>query len=305
MRIKDSNSFMDEIVNKVAYSDKLLGIPTGITEEALQTINQEKLRMYHKQFFTPNRIVIVGAGVVHSELVDLSNKYFGDMKKPEINFIKEKSIYTGGSNFSTFDHAEGLTHTTLAWEASDWNSDDVVPTCVLNMLMGGGGAFSSGGPGKGMYSRMYRNVLNRMPNCYFSASSYIPYSDSGLFKFSMQAPATETMEMLKIITAEAVNMTNVKDDEELNRAKAQLQSMIHYNLENRALLFEDLGTQAIATGKRLSPNILATRIDKVNAAEIARVAKKLLSTNLTMVVSGEDAEKNSFTYETTQKLLKL
>jgi processing peptidase subunit alpha len=29
------------------------------------------------------------------------------------------------------------------------------------MMMGGGGSFSAGGPGKGMYTRLYLNVLNR------------------------------------------------------------------------------------------------------------------------------------------------
>jgi len=40
-------------------------------------------------------------------------------------------------------------------------SNDFVPSCVLNLMMGGGGSFSAGGPGKGMYTRLYRNVLNR------------------------------------------------------------------------------------------------------------------------------------------------
>lgn len=29
------------------------------------------------------------------------------------------------------------------------------------MMMGGGGSFSAGGPGKGMFTRLYLNVLNR------------------------------------------------------------------------------------------------------------------------------------------------
>lgn len=32
---------------------------------------------------------------------------------------------------------------------------------VLLYMMGGGGSFSSGGPGKGMHSRLYLNVLTR------------------------------------------------------------------------------------------------------------------------------------------------
>ena len=44
-----------------------------------------------------------------------------------------------------------------------WYQDesDFIATCVLNMMMGGGGSFSAGGPGKGMYTRLYLNVLNR------------------------------------------------------------------------------------------------------------------------------------------------
>ena len=37
--------------------------------------------------------------------------------------------------------------------------DDYVKFCVLNTLMGGGGSFSAGGPGKGMYTRLYLQVL--------------------------------------------------------------------------------------------------------------------------------------------------
>ena len=48
---------------------------------------------------------------------------------------------------------------------------DFVASCVLNMIMGGGGSFSAGGPGKGMYSRLYLNVLNRY-HFMFNATAY-------------------------------------------------------------------------------------------------------------------------------------
>lgn len=40
--------------------------------------------------------------------------------------------------------------------------EDFIPFAVLNMMMGGGGSFSAGGPGKGMFTRLYLNVLNRL-----------------------------------------------------------------------------------------------------------------------------------------------
>ena len=54
-----------------------------------------------------------------------------------------------------------LAHVVVGLEAVSHQDEDFVATCVLNMMMGGGGSFSAGGPGKGMYTRLYTNVLNR------------------------------------------------------------------------------------------------------------------------------------------------
>ena len=52
-----------------------------------------------------------------------------------------------------------------------------VAMTVLQYLLGGGGAFSAGGPGKGMHSRLYTRVLNKYPwvhNCTAITSIYRP-----------------------------------------------------------------------------------------------------------------------------------
>lgn len=61
-------------------------------------------------------------------------------------------------------------------------ANDNVKLCLFvdiflqQVLLGGGDSFSAGGPGKGMYSRLYREVLNRFDNCrcaFFSSFFYI------------------------------------------------------------------------------------------------------------------------------------
>ena len=54
-----------------------------------------------------------------------------------------------------------LAHCVIGLESSSCLDEDFIAFCVLNMMMGGGGSFSAGGPGKGMYTRLYLNVLNR------------------------------------------------------------------------------------------------------------------------------------------------
>jgi processing peptidase subunit alpha len=61
-----------------------------------------------------------------------------------------------------------LAHVVIGLEGYSHQHPDFIPICVLNMLMGGGGSFSAGGPGKGMYTRLYTNVLNRYTLMWYS-----------------------------------------------------------------------------------------------------------------------------------------
>jgi len=65
-----------------------------------------------------------------------------------------------------------LAHVVVGLESCSHKDDDFIAFCVLNMLMGGGGSFSAGGPGKGMYTRLYTNVLNRLVYFLFAAACF-------------------------------------------------------------------------------------------------------------------------------------
>lgn len=49
---------------------------------------------------------------------------------------------------------------------------------------------------------------------------------------------------------------------ELERAKTQLKSMLMMNLESRPVIFEDVGRQVLATGKRKLPHELCHLISE-------------------------------------------
>lgn len=65
----------------------------------------------------------------------------------------------------------------------------------MNMLMGGGGSFSAGGPGKGMYTRLYTSVLNRHHWMYEATAFNHAYGDTGLFCIKSSGPPERLAEM--------------------------------------------------------------------------------------------------------------
>ena len=67
----------------------------------------------------------------------------------------------------------------------------------MQILLGGGGSFSAGGPGKGMYSRLYTNILNQHGEIDHCASFHHIYSDSSLFGlFASYVPSAASPNMI-------------------------------------------------------------------------------------------------------------
>lgn len=87
-----------------------------------------------------------------------------------------------------------LTHVVVAMEScSHQELDNFFPIAVLNSLMGGGGSFSPGGPGKGMFTQLYTNVLNRHHWIYSAIARNHSYIDSGIFALYGSAHPSQVM----------------------------------------------------------------------------------------------------------------
>uniref|UniRef100_H2YP30 Peptidase M16 C-terminal domain-containing protein n=1 Tax=Ciona savignyi TaxID=51511 RepID=H2YP30_CIOSA len=164
--------------------------------------------------------------------------------------------------------------------------DNFVPFAVLNMLMGGGGSFSAGGPGKGMFSRLYLNVLNRHHWMYAATAFHHSYEDAGLFCIQGSVHPSQLRDCVHVITQEFVRLTHGTETVELERAKKQLQSMLMMN-EARPVIFEDVGRQILATGERKSPQQLCDMIDKVSNDDIIKVSRHMLSSRPSIAAMGD------------------
>ena len=158
---------------------------------------------------------------------------------------------------------------------------------MTGVLQGGGGSFSMGGPGKGMYSRLYLDVLNQYHWIQNATAVNSPYSDSGLFGVFGSSAPQDANSLVQVLAEQMAKMAGPIGDEELARAKAMTKSSVYMNLESRSIVLEDIGKQALCYGKRLSADEIATQIDAASAADLQRVAKDMISTPLTYSAYGE------------------
>jgi len=74
---------------------------------------------------------------------------------------------------------------------------------VLTYLLGGGNSFSSGGPGKGMHSRLYTRVLNYHHWVNSCSSFSNTLNNTGLMGIQASCEAQKAQHMLDVMCGEA------------------------------------------------------------------------------------------------------
>ncbi|KAJ8377621.1 hypothetical protein AAFF_G00255300 [Aldrovandia affinis] len=311
----DPEPLLTEMIHAAAYRGNTVGLPRFCPVDNVERIDRTLLHTYLRSYYSPERMVLAGVGIEHEQLVACARKYMLGVKPvwgagTPGNVDLSVAGYTGGIVKIEKDMSDvslgptpipELTHIMIGLESCSFLENDFIPFAVLNMLMGGGGSFSAGGPGKGMFTRLYLNVLNRHHWMYNATSYHHSYEDSGLLCIHASADPRQVREMVEIITREFIQMGGTPGEMELERAKTQLKSMLMMNLESRPVIFEDVGRQVLATGKRKLPHELCELISDVTASDIKKVTAKMLRSKPAVAALGDLTEMP--TYEHIQTAL--
>ncbi|KAF2432463.1 mitochondrial-processing peptidase subunit alpha [Tothia fuscella] len=266
---------LDQVGEETAMNAAGSSAPTS--QSYLSTAPQKESRLLSKIPFLKN---LSTSATKQASVSDMSSTIPTDLSSP--------SHYTGG--FLSLPaippplnpSLPRLSHIHLAFEALPISSPDIYALATLQTLLGGGGSFSAGGPGKGMYSRLYTNVLNQhgwVESCIAFNHSY---SDSGLFGISASCSPAHVTSMLDVMCRELTSLgqetgwSRLKD-KEVARAKNQLRSNLLMNLESRMIELEDLGRQVQIHGRKVGVKEMCDKIQNVTVDDLRRVARLVFS----------------------------
>lgn len=212
-----------------------------------------------------------------------------------------RASYTGGYKYLPKPDAE-FNHLYLAFEGVGIHDPDIYALATIQLLLGGGGSFSAGGPGKGMYSRLYTHILNHYPQIDHCASFHHIYTDSsllGLFASfvptvgpkgtrgnSPQQILPHLVHQLSLLLYSPIPET------ELARAKNQLKSSLVMALESRAVEVEDLGRQLLVHNRKVPVQEMCDRIDEITPESLRQAAQRIFGPDsgnkATVVVMGNE-----------------
>lgn len=264
----------------------------GIIKRATETIGEYWEGTVLKR--PGEHFCIVGGGA-ESGTEDVFNKavrgHFDKFNNNESEPTSASQAYVGGMlNWQSPEHP--LCNISMALKCpavSDLNSH--IPLAILQMLLGGGGSFSAGGPGKGMYSRLYTQMLNRyswLEHARVFSQDYQSNRIGGLFGINASCLPKYAPKLVKLMTSYLSNqLTASLTTIELSRAKNQLKSAILMGMESRQMMLESYAQQ-LTTETFIAPRELCKRIDETTEDELRATARNLANEmNLSVAAYGQ------------------
>jgi len=288
---ENPESLIIELLHNVAYQGNTLGHSLYAQEKDLPNFTPDVVRAYLKKRCTPEQLIIVGVNTDPEDLCKWTARCFaeGDAAglgsgRSQTSSSAVPAMYTGGD--LRVPQPNPLCHLMFAWEVQGgWSSPELAAITVLQMFLGGGGSFSTGGPGKGMHTRLYTECLNRHHWVESVQASTVMYADSGLFTMYATVVPEHAAEFVQVLHRIFKSLSRVSV-EELDRAKNALKSSIHMNLEMRAVMMEDLGRQLVMAGKVGTAHEFGEMVDGVTADDMRMSLRNCLKQNLSVVAYG-------------------
>ncbi len=273
-----------DVFEELLYGDQPAGWEIIGTEKNIRQIKRQDFANHIKNFYTASNTVVCGAGnIEEKKAIEEIEKVFEKMEKgkntSKKNIIEKQSAPRVKIKKKKTDQA----HLILGFRAYDMFHPDRYALTLLANILGGS-----------MSSRLFLSVRERLGLAYYISASYENYSDSGYLgvKMGVDIDPKKIKKAVKTVMKEIRKMRDKKvSDKELKKAKDNLKGRMALTLESSDEIASFLVSQELARKKIMRPKEIIDQINKVTAADIARVAKDIFKNekiNLAMIGPGED-----------------
>ena len=273
-------SWIEENWLTAAYGATGLGMPLCGYHSQFQSIGYSHLNQFRKQNATPDRMIIMAAGINdHDEFVQAVTPYFKHISP--VTACRAPAKYLGGELKSVSDEAITTVH--MSFHGPPAGAQSIFPLIILRHLVGNANTTSPP-----TATRAYTHFLQKYPFIRSLKYCYSGFTDSSNWGLNLSGPSSHSSQLASALSTELLDLTNVTDSE-VARAKKRFQAWICSNFTSAEYRLYKYAMGLRFEGEpRTLPYILEMS-GKVTTAEVREMAGKLLGSELTMIVQGGGA----------------
>lgn len=287
MAADDPADVAGEAFFAAAFDGHPLGRPIGGTPDSIRAVQRDEVLAHYREHYAPNGIVVTAAGAVdHDRFRDLVASVFqhAERSAPLARRTPQPVADPAVPKLSVVHRPTEQVSMLRGSQGLDLRDERRPTLSVLNAVLGGG-----------MSSRLFQEVRERRGLAY-AVSSFAPaYLDNGAFGVYAGCAPDNVPGVVEIVDQEFARMVSdgISDDE-LRRAKGQIEGALTLSLEDSDARMTRLGRSELGTGEYTDLATALERVDRVTRADVQELATDLLTrpmiTSVVGAVRQEDLE---------------
>jgi len=256
-----------ELLSRAAFGDQPIGWPVAGTLETVAEMSRDDLVSHVAAWYAPSNMVVSVAGnTTHEVVVDCAARLWGDLPPvdppswpPAACDLPEEHVIVERRDIAQCNVG-------IALRALSRRDPERYVLSVLNAVLG-----------RGMSSRLFREVRERRGLAYSVGSSVSRFSDTGALSISAGVTLENLEEAVRVIRAELQKLVDEPvGEEELTKARDYTIGSFRLGLETTMALAQRAGESLLMLGEIEPVEEVVERVSAVTAEDIRRLAGRLV-----------------------------
>ncbi len=275
-------AWASRLLSQACLGDQPLGWPVAGTVETVEELKRDDFLHHIRTWYVPQNVVLSVAGnTTHRDVVETARRLFEALDGQPAPQVEAARDGIPSQNVIVEARDISQSNLSIALRSVSRTDPDRYAMMILNAVLG-----------RGMSSRLFKEVRERRGLAYSIGSSVTRYSDAGVMSISAGVSPENVAETTKVIKDELVKL--VKEpvgDEELTRARDYTIGSFQLSLETSMALAQRAGELLLMLGEIEPVEEVVAKLKAVTAEEVQRVAQRFFrNDNLAMALVGPGAE---------------
>jgi len=277
-----------DIFDQVIFAGHPLGMDIAGTKETVVGINRtDFIRFRSLHYFAENMLITVAGGVKEDEVLRLTKKYLGKLKRGKRGDASKFTDKQRKTKVRVLDKKIEQAHLILGYPGRQLGHKSRYADSVLNAILGGG-----------MSSRLFTEVREKRGLAYSVRSELGRYKDVGYFAAYAGVDPRKANKTISVIFSQFYGIASGKlapKKSEINKAKEYIKGHVALSLEDTRAVSGFFGNEELMLGKIRTPEQVFKNIDKVTVSDVVMSAKELFKKDkVNLVIIGPYKSKVKF-----------
>lgn len=257
-----------DLIDEVVWGDDPVGREIAGSEATVGSIDRAAMVDFWQRNYCPERLVIAAGGDVrHEDVVDLAERYFGDLRPTgEMDTFSPTAVTQDAPRVRLVNRQTEQAHLCVSFPALSYRDERRFVQSTIEAILS-----------SGMSSRLFQEIREKRGLVYSVYGYFRGYEDVGQGVIYAGTDLDRVRETIEAIIGELKKLRDIPvPAQELENTKTLRKGRLLMSLEDSRSVASWVGSQEATYGEILTPEEVMERIDAVTAEDVQQLAGELI-----------------------------